>query len=44
VEEHVQPVRAQVPETAAAGLGGIEHPRRNPRLGSGAGPGRLIRT
>ena len=26
VEEHVQPVRAQVPEAAAAGLCGIEHP------------------
>jgi len=26
VEEHVQPVGAQVPEAAAASLGGIEHP------------------
>src|SRR5262249_13597612 len=31
VEEHVQPVRAQVPEAAAAGLGGIEHPGAIPR-------------
>ena len=31
VKEHVQPVRAQVPETATARLGRIEHPRAIPR-------------
>src|SRR5262245_60387833 len=30
VEKHVQPVRAQVPEAAAAGLCGIEHPAAIP--------------
>src|SRR5262245_37821434 len=43
VEEHVQPVRAQVPEAAAAGLGGIEHPGAIPRWVA-RWPGRLIRT
>src|SRR5262245_36916237 len=32
IEEHVQPVRAQIPEAAAAGLGGIEHPGAIPGL------------
>src|SRR6516162_2366447 len=32
VEEHVEPVRAQVSEAATAGLGGIEHPGAIPGL------------
>ena len=32
VEEHVEPVRPQVAEAAAAGLGGIEHPSAIPSL------------
>src|SRR6516162_4131797 len=32
VKEHVQPVRPQVPEAPAAGLGGIEHPSAIPGL------------
>src|SRR5262249_55755461 len=32
IDEHVQPVRAQIPEAAAAGLSGIEHPGAVPGL------------
>src|SRR5207247_9906934 len=30
-QKHVESVRPEIPEAAAAGYGGIEHPRRIPR-------------
>ncbi len=39
VQEHVQAMRAEVPQAAAAGLGGIEHPGGVPgRVPRGRGP------